>query len=115
MTGKTGTALYMAPEVALSMPYNTKCDVHSYSMVLYELVSHRKPFGIGMDRETLITEVFILGARPPLSRKWAKWPAALRLLLKDCWHEQAKCRPDFRTVLKRVESLCAACNLQVAA
>ncbi|KAL1493532.1 hypothetical protein AB1Y20_017235 [Prymnesium parvum] len=104
MTGKTGSARYMAPEVALSKPYNTKAEVHSFSMILYEMVAHQKPFG-GMDLDTLFSEVFISGARPPLS--W-KWPTELRLLLKDCWHREPTRRPNFHTVLSRVEDLLEA-------
>ena len=38
MTGKTGSARYMAPEVALSRPYNEKADVHSFAMILYQVL-----------------------------------------------------------------------------
>jgi len=110
MTGKTGSARYMAPEVGLSMPYNTKADVYSFSMILYTMVAHRKPFG-AMEMETLISDVFIAGARPPLSRKW---PTALRMLLTDCWRQNPKGRPNFRTVLRQVEDLLAACEVEPA-
>jgi serine/threonine protein kinase len=44
LTGKSGTRLYMAPEVALSMPYNEKVDVYSIGVVLYHVASLVSPF-----------------------------------------------------------------------
>jgi serine/threonine protein kinase len=37
--GKTGTYLYMAPEVFLGQPYNEKADVFSFGVALYELMA----------------------------------------------------------------------------
>ena len=44
LTGKSGTRLFMAPEVALSMPYNDKVDVYSIGFVLYYVASLVSPF-----------------------------------------------------------------------
>lgn len=44
LTGKSGTRLYMSPEVALSMPYNAKVDVYSIGVVLYHVASLVSPF-----------------------------------------------------------------------
>ena len=35
MTGNTGSARYMAPEVALDQPYHESVDVYSFSMILW--------------------------------------------------------------------------------
>jgi len=99
MTGKTGSARYMAPEVALSLPYNEKADVHSFAMILYQLLSHEKPFS-GMDLEMLYTDVIYGGQRPKVPRQW---PASMRDLLRDCWHPDPDCRPPFCAVLRRIE------------
>eukprot|EP00966_Prymnesium_polylepis_P113891 2632356-Prymnesium_polylepis.2 len=148
MTGKTGSARYMAPEVALSLPYNEKadvrrtprgtcasmhlrhpalhsglrappcarclslkcgldnlvvrscdCQVHSFAMILYQLLSHEKPFS-GMDLEMLYTDVIYGGQRPKVPRQW---PASMRDLLRDCWHPDPDCRPPFCAVLRRIE------------
>ena len=40
MSGRTGTLMYMAPEVYLKQPYNDKADVYSFSIIAYELL-HR--------------------------------------------------------------------------
>jgi len=99
MTGKTGSARYMAPEVALSKPYNGKADVHSFAMILYQMAAHEKPFS-GMDLEMLYTDVIYGGARPKIPKQW---PASLSSLLKDCWHPDPDCRPDFSEVRRRLQ------------
>ena len=42
--GETGTARYMCPEVALHKPYNEKCDVYSFGILLWEMASGKLPF-----------------------------------------------------------------------
>jgi len=101
MTGKTGSARYMAPEVALSRPYNTKADVHSFALIVYEMAAHEKPFS-GMDLEMLYTDVIYGGRRPRMPKQW---PGGFRDLLKDCWHPEASRRPTFREVLERLQQL----------
>lgn len=44
MSGKVGTIRYMAPEVCLYQPYGIACDIYSWSMVAYEILSQSKPF-----------------------------------------------------------------------
>lgn len=39
-----GTPYFMAPEVALGKPYDGKADVWAVGVILYELVTLRKPF-----------------------------------------------------------------------
>jgi len=39
LTGFTGSIPYMAPEIALRKPYNQKCDVFSFSMLFYEMIT----------------------------------------------------------------------------
>jgi len=103
MTGKTGSARYMAPEVALSMPYNSKADVHSFAMILYQMAAHEKPFS-GMDLEMLYTDVIYGGQRPKIPRQW---PPSLRDLLRDCWHPNPDKRPPFRAIVQRIDQALA--------
>ena len=37
LSGRTGTLMYMAPEVYLKQPYNDKADVYSFSIIAYEV------------------------------------------------------------------------------
>mmetsp|Transcript_4358 Transcript_4358/g.9393 ORF Transcript_4358/g.9393 Transcript_4358/m.9393 type:complete len:315 (+) Transcript_4358:413-1357(+) len=44
LTARSGSRRYMAPEVALSAPYNEKADVYSFGVVLYHAASLVVPF-----------------------------------------------------------------------
>ena len=37
LTGNTGSLRYMAPEVALKLPYNEKVDVYSFGIILWQM------------------------------------------------------------------------------
>ena len=50
LTGQTGSARYMAPEVARSRPYGTSAEVYSFGILLWQLASHERPFA-GMDMQ----------------------------------------------------------------
>ena len=39
-----GTPYFMAPEVWLNFPYDNKADVWAMGVILYELITLRKPF-----------------------------------------------------------------------
>ncbi|XP_012857727.1 PREDICTED: serine/threonine-protein kinase HT1-like [Erythranthe guttata] len=44
LTGETGTFVYMAPEVIQCGPYDEKCDVYSFGVILNELMSGEHPY-----------------------------------------------------------------------
>ncbi|KAG2489986.1 hypothetical protein HYH03_011615 [Edaphochlamys debaryana] len=53
LTGQAGSCMYMAPEVYARTPYNAKCDVFSFGVLLYELLAG----------ELLLAAYFVGGAR----------------------------------------------------
>jgi len=76
LTARSGSRRYMAPEVALSSPYNDRADVYSLGVVLYQVASLVTPFeGYSMYRHE--EEVLALGDRPD-----AKIPRKKRSLKK---------------------------------
>jgi serine/threonine protein kinase len=44
MTGNTGSLRFMAPEVVLNEPYNEKCDVYSFSLILWTIMETTLPY-----------------------------------------------------------------------
>ena len=79
----TGSLRYMAPEVALGMRYNQCCDVYSFSILLWEMLSLKRPYNDFPSADTLIQRVFEENERPKLPRKW---PASLKEALVAGWH-----------------------------
>ena len=92
LTGDTGSPRYMAPEVALNQPYNEKCDVYSFSILLWEILVVEPPFAHYTSRKQLVQKVAQLGARPKVDDSW---PSKLIDLLREGWHADIGKRPSF--------------------
>jgi serine/threonine protein kinase/Tol biopolymer transport system component len=60
-----GTISYMSPEQASGQPLDSRSDIFSFAVVLYEMLSGKRPFGGRTDLEVL--KSIIHGDLPPLS------------------------------------------------
>lgn len=66
MTNNKGSAAWMAPEVFEGSKYTEKCDVFSWGVILWEILSRKKPFDeIGGSAYRIMWAVHV-GQRPPL-------------------------------------------------
>merc|ERR1712226_1832843 len=92
LSGKIGTQRYMAPEVGCARSYNQKADVYSLSIVLWEILSLKKPFA---DHSKNHHRAVVLEGteRPPLDDEW---PRDLRILLQCGWSPMIHQRPTMR-------------------
>lgn len=92
LSGKIGTQRYMAPEVGCARSYNQKADVYSLSIVLWEILSLKKPFA---DHSKNHHRAVVLEGteRPPLDNEW---PRDLRILLQCGWSPMIHQRPTMR-------------------
>jgi serine/threonine protein kinase len=105
LTGQTGSTRYMAPEVALSKPYNGKAEVYSFGILLWQMAAHDRPFRDVLSVAEFEYRVARNGERPRIPR-W--WPEGLKSLLRQCWLEDANARPSFGVVVKKLEELLAS-------
>lgn len=96
-----GTAEWMAPEVLLHGKVTEKSDVFSYGVVLWELATRQVPWQ-DYQFAQVVAAVGLQGQRLPLD---AVASPQVRRLIEDCWHQDPGKRPDFATILTRLEEV----------
>lgn len=101
MTGNTGSLRYMAPEVALKLPYTEKVDVYSFSIMLWQMARDRVPFN-GWSKAEFMKGVVYNKQRPKLDKTW---PLAFSSLLSNCWDHNPEVRPSFSEILVQIDGL----------
>jgi serine/threonine protein kinase/Tol biopolymer transport system component len=74
-----GTAAYMSPEQARGRQVDKRSDVWAFGVVLWEMLTGRRPFNGETVTDTLAA---IIGTEPPWSELPADTPAALRGVLR---------------------------------
>ncbi|XP_054714111.1 mitogen-activated protein kinase kinase kinase 7-like [Uloborus diversus] len=92
MTNSKGSAAWMAPEVFEGSQYSEKCDVFSWAIILWEVLSRKKPFhdGEGATAFRIMWAVHN-GKRPPLIQGC---PKPLEDLMVRCWDMCPSVRPS---------------------
>ncbi|XP_003705183.1 mitogen-activated protein kinase kinase kinase 7 isoform X1 [Megachile rotundata] len=97
MTNNKGSAAWMAPEVFEGSRYTEKCDVFSWGVILWEILSRKKPFDeIGGSAYRIMWAVHV-GQRPPLIEGC---PKPIEDLLTRCWHKFPAERPSMDEVVE---------------
>ncbi|GMH39529.1 hypothetical protein BSKO_07427 [Bryopsis sp. KO-2023] len=111
LSGRTGSLMYMAPEVLSYKKYNEKVDVYSFGIILYEvmarskliymLMTNAKPGQEVASQVRRYSESVQNGYRPPIP---LQWPLGIRLLIGDCWQHCPADRPSMKEVVGRLEA-----------
>lgn len=94
LSGNTGSLRYMAPEVALSQPYNSTADVYSFAILFWQILSTETPFSgysVNMHENHVIKQ----GYRPKMNPSWSK---SISNLLATGWSKNIPDRPCFETI-----------------
>ncbi|XP_068587263.1 leucine-rich repeat serine/threonine-protein kinase 1 isoform X1 [Cebidichthys violaceus] len=89
--GVEGTPGYQAPEIRPGIVYDEKVDMFSYGMVLYELLSGRRPV-LG-HHQLQIAKKLSKGIRPALGSPEEVQFYCLHSLLTECWDTKPEKRP----------------------
>ncbi|KAJ8270791.1 hypothetical protein GJAV_G00119330 [Gymnothorax javanicus] len=97
MTNNKGSAAWMAPEVFEGSNYSEKCDVFSWGIILWEVITRRKPFDeIGGPAFRIMWAVHN-GTRPPLIKNL---PKPIESLMTRCWSKDPTQRPSMEEIVK---------------
>ena len=102
-----GSAAFMAPEYlsrSTTSParYNEACDVYSFAMVLWELVTRQQPWH-ELDNAVQIGMQVTGGARPALPAGLGV-PDDLRQLMEQCWAQDPLERPTAAQVCAKLKA-----------
>ncbi|GLC46571.1 hypothetical protein PLESTB_001619700 [Pleodorina starrii] len=123
LTGQAGSCMYMAPEVFRGEPYNEKVDVHSFGVMMYELLARdlllvryiggtRAGAEIGVKDPQHFAKKVCEGFRPP---RHPRIPEAVWQLIQACWHPDPLVRPDMAEVAALLETAAADWDWQHSA
>ena len=80
-----GTAAYMAPEQARGNPVDKRADVWAFGVVVYEMLTGRRPFE-GEDQSSILAAV--IQSEP----RWDGVPATVRRMLESCLEKDPRKR-----------------------
>jgi len=94
---KLGSPYYMSPEMLRAETYDSKADVYSFAIVLWELTTCKEPYdGQFSSMPELVESVTKEYARPHIPSDTC---VTLKNLLKRCWSDKQEERPSFSEML----------------
>lgn len=102
LTSEIGTYRWMAPEVLRHEWYVTSADVFSYSMVLFEILTHQLPHADRTPLKAALSNATGDGERPRLPEGV---PPAVRALVEACWDSMPHRRPAFTDIVRRLDAI----------
>lgn len=101
LTVETGSYRWMAPEVISHEPYNTKADVFSFGILLWEILSGGELPYAQLNPLQAAVAVVRQGVRPEIPRKSDE---LLTDLMQRCWKTMPSARPRFREINALLEA-----------
>ncbi|CAB5376688.1 unnamed protein product [Rhizophagus irregularis] len=93
-----GIIPYVAPEVFQGQKYTKASDIYGYGMIMWELMTGRRPFWDKSHDTDLIIEICD-GLRPPIV---TNVPEGYIELMQKCWHSDPHKRPTANDIRGKV-------------
>jgi sterile alpha motif and leucine zipper-containing kinase AZK len=95
-----GTYPWMAPEIIKGLSVTPACDVYSYSVVLWEILTCEVPFK-GLEG-LQVAWLVVKGERLTVPQSC---PLSFANLMQRCWEAEPHKRPTFKQILEDLESM----------
>eukprot|EP00026_Physarum_polycephalum_P000640 Phypoly_transcript_00641.p1 GENE.Phypoly_transcript_00641~~Phypoly_transcript_00641.p1 ORF type:complete len:1297 (+),score=194.44 Phypoly_transcript_00641:293-4183(+) len=96
-----GTVAWTAPEIFDGTHYTEKADVYGFGVVLWEIISRRKPWE-GIHAMKIVQNV-LAGFRPAEERFLSpEVPANIKNLMKKCWDQDPIQRPTSDAIVMQL-------------
>ncbi|XP_058920901.1 receptor-interacting serine/threonine-protein kinase 4 [Kogia breviceps] len=110
MDGLFGTIAYLPPERIRekSRLFDTKHDVYSFAIVVWGVLTQKKPFADEKNILHIMVKV-VKGHRPelpPVCRPRPRACGSLLSLMQRCWRGDPQGRPSFQEITSETEDLC---------
>ncbi|KAK3436050.1 hypothetical protein EUGRSUZ_C00708 [Eucalyptus grandis] len=106
LTGETGTYVYMAPEVIQCEPYDEKCDVYSFGIILNELITGEHPYiETDFGPAQIAVEVAEGRLRPALPADEDGQLEELVQIVCLSWDQDHSIRPPFSTITRNLRGI----------
>ncbi|KAL1089464.1 hypothetical protein V6Z11_D07G022700 [Gossypium hirsutum] len=96
-----GTPEWMAPEVLRNEPANEKCDVYSFGVILWELVTLRIPWK-GLNPMQVVGAVGFQNRRLEIPEEVDPTVAQI---IRECWQTEPHLRPSFAQLMSQLRRL----------
>jgi len=98
---RLGTIQYSAPETLRGEHYGEAVDMYSFGILIWEVVTEEVPYE-GLAPLKVASEVAYNNTRPKIP---ASCPPDVAQLISMCWHNKAKKRPSFSSIVQMLEQI----------
>jgi serine/threonine protein kinase len=96
-----GIIPYVAPEIFQGKKYTKASDIYSFGMIMWELMTGRRPFWDICHDSDLIIEICV-GLRPLIV---TNAPEGYIELMQKCWHSDPNKRPTASSLLSKIKTM----------
>ncbi|UZO02772.1 uncharacterized protein OCT59_021251 [Rhizophagus irregularis] len=96
-----GIIPYMAPEIFQGQKYTKASDIYSFGMIMWELITGRRPFWDRNHDTELIIDICD-GLRPPIV---TNAPKGYIKLMEECWHTDLEKRPSATNIYDKLDKI----------